>query len=222
MNTTASASESASESASAPVASHEAPATVLWSTKSTKQAMGRVVKAVEAIVNDKVFSDMKPIAAVFDIDETLLLNHVDDESDKFRKNPAVFDAVMKLKDMGVALFAVTARSEDPAGHVYAQMQLEKLGYPKFEEIYMFPEAREVEGTASAFKQDARAMINRTHNVVLNVGDQSSDMMLCPPAVPHAVESWCNKNFEKNRTYALAVHGDPAVLSIKLPNRYHVS
>ena len=200
--------------------SSEKLANVLWSTKSVGKAMSKVVSAVKDLLRRNKTAT-KPPAIVVDIDETCLINESDD-SDKFRVNRPVFDAVKQLVDEGCTLFAVTARTDSPATQIYARNQLERvLKYPKFEKIYAFPESRASEGTASLFKSDARRDIAADYNVLLNVGDQASDMMVMPPAAPGG-DAFAKRNFKPHKCYVLTVPGDVSVMSVKLPNSYVVA
>lgn len=194
-----------------------APARIVMSSKNVGKAMNEAVRIVKHLLTNEY--DLPP-AAVFDIDETLLIN--EEGTNLFRANKPVLKAARELHKAGCTIFAVTARSESPATEIYARNQLKKLDCPPIERIYAFPPEREVEGTASQFKWDARKSIGETHTVLLNTGDQCSDMFLMPPAASKSIAKYAAATFKPHKTYLMVVNGDAAKLSVKLPNRYVVA
>lgn len=201
----------------------QTPAKILWDTGSVGHAMKRTMRCVERVLSECCVGATKPPAACFDIDETMLLNHPDG-GDRFRSNEPVKRAIERLDELGVTLFAVTARTDGEDSQEYAREQLKRLGFPEFEAIMCFPEEREGEGTASGFKADCRQEISREYNVLLNVGDQVSDMMRLPPVdgASEAAPEFCKRHIRSKRVYGMTVPGDAAILSVKLPNTYTVA
>ena len=190
------------------------------SSKNTAKAMNEAVRIVNHLISANEYD--KPPAAVFDIDETLLLN--DDSADcyLFRGNKPVLKAARDLHRAGCTIFAVTARTESPTTEIFARNQLKKLDCPPIEHIYAFPEHRSVEGTASQFKWDARQAISDTHTVLINTGDQCSDHFIMPPIAPQTVAKFAQSSFKPHKTYLMVVKDDAAKLSVKLPNHYVVA
>ena len=118
--------------------------------------------------------------AVFDIDETLLINrpdhrdgtHADGIADN-RPGHALFNAAGRR---GIPTYVVTAREKTVAAVDFAVRQLASLGYADIKRVYLTPREYENDDGPARFKGDARAHIESTHSgtIELCVGDQMTD------------------------------------------------
>ena len=118
----------------------------------------------------------QPWAAVFDIDETLLLNL---PNDAVKQNPATIKVVQWLRDHNVKLFAVTARSFTEASRHYALEQLRAVGHTDYDEESIFLTFSNYEPySRSWFKYQARKrIVAQGYHLLLNAGDNFSDLFV---------------------------------------------
>ena len=150
-------------------------------------------------------------AAVFDIDETLILNH---DNGTFSRNEPVFKVYNYLNARAVPIFAVTARRQSNASSKYAKTQLKQF-YPSISGLYMVNKEHDDDGTAAIFKTECRERIKRKgFTIVLNCGDNWSDL-----ANPELVKTFRKKYQDNTKSYLL--RHDNSMLW-KLPNSYTVN
>lgn len=145
-------------------------------------------------------------AAVFDIDETLILNL---EGDEFQRNTPVWKVYNYLNGKGVALYFVTARRKSEASIDYARHQVDTF-YPKNDGLYMVNKKHDEDSSASDFKFACRERIEnkKQKRIVLNVGDNWSDLTT---NVEQCKERWTSRE----NSYVL--EDGNVLLSWKLPN-----
>ena len=158
----------------------------------------------------------KEYAIVFDIDETLMIEHPKKEN-LFRANTPVVAMYREAQRLGYAIYLITARPKSTDGLKYTTKQLDKLNLKDHETIYFKNKIYEADASSSRFKRDARRRIFEKHGkkVLLNIGDQWSDHLLCPPF---------GKNpFSRRSKNVFYVIQDPddAFMSVKLKNTYVV-
>lgn len=146
-------------------------------------------------------------AAVFDIDETLILNL---EGDEYQMNTPVWEIYNYLNAKRVALYFVTARRKSQASIDYARRQVDTF-YPKNDGLYMVNKEFNDEPSASDFKFACRERIQnqKDKRIVLNVGDNWSDLTT---NVEQCKERWTSRE----NSYVLEEDGN-VLLSWKLPN-----
>lgn len=130
------------------------------------------------------------LAAVFDIDETSLSNWAAMSACGFcsysveRKlysedhDPAI-EPVLRLynfaKANGVAVFFVTGRQESE--RAMTVKNLTEAGYSDWKELIMQPDGNKL--PAGEFKpKDRREIVDDGYRIVLNIGDQASDLSGC--------------------------------------------
>lgn len=118
-------------------------------------------------------------AVVFDIDDTLRLA---------RSGEPLAQAVKLLQDCsrnGVAVFLVTARSEDRKVRELTRTHLEQIDIPAtlYARLYLMDRARYRldDHGVSCYKRDCRDEIRREHGrtVIANVGDNMTDHVCYP-------------------------------------------
>ena len=131
------------------------------------------------------------LAAVFDIDETSLSNWdaladcgfcsftVQTKLYSIAHDPAIIPTLELFnfaKSKGVALFFVTGRPE--GGRALTIKNLAEVGYSGWADLIMRPDEGKQE-PARIFKSHQRRLItNKGHRIVLNIGDQASDLAGC--------------------------------------------
>jgi acid phosphatase len=130
------------------------------------------------------------LAAVFDIDETSLSNwdamsgcgfcaySVEVKLYPNTEDPAIAP-VLELfnfaKSKGVAVFFITGRQEHERAHTI--QNLNAVGYSGWADLIMQPEGNKP--PASVFKPiDRQAIEAKGYRIVLNIGDQASDLAGC--------------------------------------------
>ncbi len=152
--------------------------------------------------------DIENGAAVFDIDETLLLNAPHDDG-AIAPNPPVQELWNLMQARGVKCFVVTARERGTDAASYALRQLEKLGYTDIAGLYMVNTSHASDETPAAFKAEARRRIAHENVILLNVGDQWTD---------HVDGGWEQlQATEDSEMFAgILANDDMTVLSLKLP------
>lgn len=193
---------------------------VLFSSSSPSKAVKTSKLILEELIASAKSNGLHPVA-VFDVDETLLLNHQERES-RVAVNPPMKDLHDWLRSRGVTIYVVTARRKTNWSRRFLDAQLEGLGYPAPEECYMVNRKYDANPSASLFKRDARRHISekKGHKIVLNAGDQASDMMLVAPY------SKANAKFmaklSESEYHGIAHADGISALSLKLPSTYTVA
>ncbi len=135
------------------------------------------------------------MALVLDIDETTLSNYAEMESKGFAYDAQAFAAweneasapaiagTLKLykeaQKLGVAVFFLTGRPENERGAT--ERDLRSQGFGQWQELIL-RSAAEAHESALKYKSAERARIEREgYRIVLNVGDQWSDLRGTPEA-----------------------------------------
>lgn len=121
----------------------------------------------------------KPLVAVFDIDDTLVMD-VEDEA--FHVNPAVVKLFQSLKSLGCENYVVTARQHGTEERKFSLDQLRAVGIDcRPGHLFHCPARDRSRGTqgVAEFKARARQRIAEKHGtkLALTVGDQWTDMVV---------------------------------------------
>jgi predicted secreted acid phosphatase len=141
------------------------------------------------------------LAIVLDIDETSLSNWAVESHDDFgfipndlnwcvalRCGKAILSTLRIFREAEndkVAVFFITGRPEGQRTDTEANLKAE--GYEHWEEVYLRPEDHPKDQTVSQYKSGDRAkIIAKGYRIVLNVGDQMSDLIGNPQA-DHSVK-----------------------------------
>ncbi len=166
--------------------------------------------------------DRRP-AVVFDVDETLLLNHKDEENfpDAIAINPEIKSFYEWLVERNIDVYVVTARRKSDWSHRYLKAQLHSLGYDDIKKHYMVTKAYDADPSASRFKRDARRRITDKHGsrILLNVGDQASDLFLVHPY--SQTNARVAHSLDPARYYGFAPNDGVSMVAIKLRSWYVV-
>lgn len=135
------------------------------------------------------------LAMVLDIDETSLSNYQEMLAADFAYNTMAFDAWVKTAQapaipgtlrlyreaqrLGVSVFFITGRSERQ--RAVTERDLRAQGFQNWQQLTMRPPAEDSE-SAEVYKSHARAqVVAQGYKIVLNVGDQWSDLKGKPEA-----------------------------------------
>ena len=78
----------------------------------------------------------------------------------------------EAKKLGVAVFFVTGRIEEPQERSATELNLWKVGYEGWAGLVMRPDTA---GTVAAYKTGARIKIEGDFTIIANIGDQDSDL-----------------------------------------------
>jgi predicted secreted acid phosphatase len=141
------------------------------------------------------------LAIVLDIDETALSNWAVELHDDFGYIPADSNSCVvfrcgkaisstlrifrQAENDKVAVFFITGRPEGQRADTAANLQTE--GYDSWEELYLRPEDHPKDQTVSQYKSGDRAkIVAKGYRIILNVGDQMSDLVGEPQA-EHSVK-----------------------------------
>jgi predicted secreted acid phosphatase len=145
--------------------------------------------------------DAEKLAIVLDIDETALSNWVVEMHDNFGYIPndsnwcvslrcsVAIPGTLRLfreaeKD-NVTVFFITGRPEGQSADTEAN--LKAVGYDRWEKVFLRPEDHPKSQTVPDFKSGERAkIVAMGYRIVLNVGDQMSDLVGDPQA-EHSVK-----------------------------------
>lgn len=158
----------------------------------------------------------KPLAACFDIDETLLRN-----SEYYGRESEDEYSVQKCGKMlygycaknNIAIFLVTARRKSNQAKEYVKRQLSDLGYDlsKVKGLYMTSmEFDHLEDAGAAFKKEARAKICENYTIIINAGDRWTDV-----ASDEAARE-LEKNHESNIYIGIVPNENGIVQGVKFP------
>jgi len=135
------------------------------------------------------------LAMVLDIDETALSNYQELQGADFAYNKKVFDAWVEAAQapaipatlrlfkeaqrLGVSAFFITGRPESQ--RAVTERNLSEQGFQNWQQLILRPPSGDAE-SAQLFKSAARAQIvAQGYKIVLNVGDQWSDLKGKPEA-----------------------------------------
>lgn len=136
------------------------------------------VKFKKARVNTT--SNQKTVA-VFDIDDTILFDSGEIQSDNVVPNHNVLELLKRIHELGVEIHLVTARLRDDEMHRATVEELENLGVGNiYKSLTLAPESsRKTMATVSLWKMKQRQRIAESvgHPVLLTVGDQWGDMVV---------------------------------------------
>lgn len=178
---------------------------ILWS--SAESDSQQVVKRACAHLQAAPASGKRAI--IFDIDDTLLLSR----NCRVHRNEKVYAIYRYALAHGFRVFFITARRLNLTTTLWTLQQLFVLGYAQYHGLYLMPRDKQRFRTAALFKASTRARIRRTHQIVLNVGDQWSDLFVFK--IPGSTPRECD---DARAYYAICHEGGVA---LKLPNRYVV-
>ena len=114
-------------------------------------------------------------AAVFDVDDTLIINH-DTDDEKCRVYEPMKEVVDFLKSQGVALFIITARRRSEKSVCFLKGQLQACGYDMddFEQPLYLVTSEYDTFSPGVFKYKARRHIAKDHTIVFCAGDSWTD------------------------------------------------
>lgn len=199
-----------------------------WGEDEAANAVQDVKAMCETLIEVAHLEGRHPVA-VFDIDETLLLNHTKDE-DLVARNPPVAALHDFLDERGVGIYVVTARRWTDWSHAFATKQLKFLEYPTPQQLFMVNREHDEDPSASIYKLEARSRVaegltnGKPHSIILNVGDQASDHLLLgveDNALAARNAAFARAHLDPRSYHAMARADGVSKVSLKLPERYVV-
>jgi acid phosphatase len=136
------------------------------------------------------------LALILDIDETTLSNYQEQLKEDFAFNKSVFDAwaqsaqapaiggtlrlYKEAQNLGVSVFLITGRPEDE--RAATERNLRAQGFDRWQGLAFRPVNHPASQTVIQFKSGERAkIVAQGYKLVLNVGDQWSDLRGAPEA-----------------------------------------
>lgn len=148
---------------------------LLWMTSRPRRA---AMVGANILQRSLAWNLPKPPCVVFDVDETLILNHPTKE-DAFKTHPVGKSLFNYAAENNVPIFVVTARAKSQWAKNYLLKQLKHVGYDtsKIKGVYMQAKAWiDNDDGGAVFKKAAREKIAQTHTIVVNAGDRWSDVV----------------------------------------------
>jgi len=160
----------------------------------------------------KNWPDVDNMCLLFDIDDTILF-----QTQQGFVVPNVMTALyqMALKHRYKVCF-VTARIHNPANVEFTQKQLHDAGFGYYDNLYLMPEEfLKKHPNWSYYKTYARNLIAKNYSMVLNMGDNWSDLLILEPfeGVYPGTKELVKSG---NKTYVIFRSPDVSWVSVKLP------
>ena len=155
------------------------------------------------------------LCIVMDIDETVLFTRKNDSH--VTHHPLGFALFELCTKHGIDVHFVTARVGDPNSREFVRSQLSLLGFDNYKSLYMVNSRHQEDASPAVFKAKCRRTISNTtgKKVVLNVGDQLSDMF--PSLDEPGVAEELAQLISPSTYYFVEVDGDVSKMSLKLPS-----
>ena len=143
----------------------------------------------------------KKLLCIFDIDETLLFTSK--SGNQVTHHPLGKKIYHYCLNHNIEIALITAREGSVASLEYLMNQLNILKYENHIKVFM--QSKKDECT-SLYKYQKRKQLSKNYHIILNVGDQMSDLFKNDP-----------QSFEicKSTYYFLKVKDDPSFASLKL-------
>lgn len=154
-------------------------------------------------------------AVVFDIDDTVLFG----TAKKQKIHPVLVDIYKTAIQLGYAVFFITARIDQPGAREYTVKQLQANELGQFNDLFLMPVEYMLGENFSPYKARVRQhLAQQGHNIVLNLGDNWSDLMLLPPYIKgagaRAVQNFIQAHSDKQ--FIAFEPLDVSYLAIKFP------
>jgi hypothetical protein len=150
---------------------------------------------------------VKDLGVVFDIDYTLIADPYQDVV-----FPGMLELYKLVQKLGMKVFIVTARIDQPSHVKQTIEQLDRLGFTNYNGLDLMPISYLHDPNFSLYKYKARQDIMKQCSIVLNVGDTPHDLGLLPPYAPLSI---INK-LSPDLFYIFSAQ-DPSWISVKFPN-----
>lgn len=166
--------------------------------------------------------------AVLDIDGTILKDR-DNEDLKPLCIHMIYNIFKMCHKMEIPIFVITARPEGREQRKWTVDQLDKCGYPpsSYVELRMMPNSEwrkqnvDPNWNFSEYKYNERQRIVQKYNktIILNAGDQWTDLLRVPPCSKSVEESETYKQLQNlpNKGVYVGSLVDLSWISIKLPH-----
>jgi predicted secreted acid phosphatase len=148
---------------------------LLWMTSNPYRA---ALVGANVMSQSKHWNLEKPPCVVFDVDETMLLNHPSGD-DTFKTQKVGKSLFQHAAKENIPVFIVTARAKSQWAKKYLVEQLKATGYDlsNVRGIYMQSRAFiDNEDGGADFKRHARDKIGESYTIVVNAGDRWTDVL----------------------------------------------
>lgn len=132
----------------------------------------------------------KPWCAVFDVDDTLIINHPEDD-ELCKVNPVVSPIVQFLHRRNIPMFIITARHGSEKSLSFLTQQLDTCDEYDVKNMFQTPlymVSKEYAGrlTPGIFKYKARQQIGKTYSILLSAGDSWTDLTVIMDKEDHSI------------------------------------
>ena len=150
---------------------------VIWMSSRPSRVKG----VAELVVDTALAMPLsKPPCFVFDVDETLLINHPKLDN-YFRAQPVGKELFDLAVARNIPIFVVTARRKSKWTMAFVIAQLKRLGYQTdaIKGFYMVPKEHDNSDDrgGAGYKKRARQIIGADYHILLNCGDRWGDCVL---------------------------------------------
>lgn len=192
----------------------------IWSSQSIEKVMAWAQIYLDKMKKEHEKSK-KTLAVTFDIDDTILRSSDAVHSKLIQDTHAVYELALQLK---FKVFFITARPNEMVGNKSNyDMTVEELrsyGFPHFDGLFLMPtENLKTDDNWSKFKRSIREKLwDNGVDIVLNVGDQWSDLMLLPPYSLKTIVDPILKSASNKKMYYILLPPDISWMAIKMPHR----
>lgn len=177
-----------------------------WVARKGLESAEKTLALVQEILEGILRGSKKGWCATFDIDETVLFS----KGKTVTPNPMPQQLYQICRGLGIPVYFITARPQEPHNTRWTHEELHKAGYTDYEGVFMRPHEGEFSSSVIKFLARNYLVTRKNHHIILNVGDQFSDLFL---------NSCDFEKLPKDQYYVLpGVHGEVAV---KLPNNQYV-
>lgn len=183
---------------------------------------------INMLVTVTRFTLKNSICAVFDIDGTML-KFKDDKSMIPLRNQMMFNLFTICRRLQIPIYIITARPDGVKQRKWTIDQLKSCGYPpdSYVELRMMPlwewnKINKVENwnfSDYKFKERQRISQNNNKTIILNAGDQWSDLFRVPPCATSAEEHIVHEALHRLPNTGIYVGSllDLSWFSVKLPH-----
>ena len=192
------------------------PGTLLAGLQRASRSPPEIIKQViTRIQSDYSKSNNRSRAVVLDVDDSVILAQPRASKLVIPEMHQLYELLVKL---GFRIFFVTARPYSPDNAQFTEKQLMVFGFGTYEKLFLMPRSflKGTNGT-SAFKYLTRRYIQDTlgAEIVLNIGDSVSDLVVLPPFSSNTREIKIIQKLDNKLTF-LFEPLELSQLAIKLP------
>ena len=127
------------------------------------------------LVNTIKNNNKKKLAIIFDIDDTLIYTNKQN-NEKIKK---IYDLAIKY---GIPVYIITARILNQANFDYTISELVNKGFKHFTKLFLMPISYLYQRQIGVYKYHVRQGISQKNRIILNIGDQWTDLFPNPTSI----------------------------------------